>query len=167
MKRLLLLMLGIAFFSVVNAQMDTIVNSETITIKRSGGKYNKHIKDIGYNYVKEVYDEYGNIIYLECKGKGNIACPNIVPSTKSFQQLMYNAILNLETMVYNELKEGKRSGEYIYQGIKFSYSDAQIVTNEYGKENLKYDLTISCQTSCNIENINDFIYIKITGKEEE
>ena len=167
MRRLLLLMLGIAFFSVVSAQSEITSNGEFLSILKSGGKIlDKYTGVIGYKSVHQEYDGNGNLIYLECKGKGKIPCPDIfIPTTTSFERLIDESIIDLQTKAYNNLKSGKTSGEYTYQGIKFSYYDAKIIKDEDGNEKLQYDLNISCQNTCEIDGF--LKRINLTEKEQE
>ena len=169
MKKLLLFVLGIALFSVVSAQDGISVTGENLTIIKSGGKYNKHIYTsggIGYKSVHQEYDSNGNLVFLECKGKGNIPCPDIfIPESTSFERFIDESIIDLQTKAYNNLKAGKTNGEYTYQGIKFSYSDAKLITDEDGNEKLQYDLNISCQNTCEING--SLKKINLSEKEQE
>ncbi|GEM_PF-5623328 len=167
MKKLLFLVLGIALFTVVNAQEeDFTASDETLTIIKIGGKYNKHLGGIGYKSVEQIYDTNGNLVFMECKGKGNVACPDIfIPTSSPFDRFIDESIIDMQTKAYNDLKAGKTSGEYTYQGIKFSYSDAKIITDDDGNEKFQYDLNISCRSTCNSNNINDVLFIKLTEKD--
>ncbi len=166
MKKLLFIVLGIALFSVANAQNDISVSGENLTIIKSGGKFNKHLGEIGYKSVEQIYDSDGNLVFLECKGKGNVACPDIfIPASTSFERFINESIIDLQTKAYNDLKTGKTSGEYTYHGIKFSYSDAKIIKDDEGIEKLQYDLNISCQNTSEIDG--SYRRINLSEKEQE
>ncbi|MBQ2543167.1 MAG: hypothetical protein II554_07420, partial [Bacteroidales bacterium] len=62
MRKLLFLALGIALFTMVNAQ--------GLTVHLEGGKLNKFTEEVTYKNIIAEYDSYRRLTYLKCTGKG-------------------------------------------------------------------------------------------------
>ena len=138
MRKLLFLVLGVALFSMVNAQ--------GLTVHLEGGKCNKFTEEVTYKTVIAEYDSYRRLTYLECTGKGHEQCPpswtyNQPQST--FEKSILEATVLMEAQILEDLKEGKTSGEFKYKYITLSYKNASIATNESNAEELRYDWSIT------------------------
>ncbi len=138
MRKLLFLVLGIALFTVVNAQ--------SLTVHLEGGKCNKFTEEVTYKTVIAEYDSYRRLTYLECTGKGHEQCP---PSwtydqpQSTFEKSILEATVLMEVQILEDLKEGKTSGEFKYKYITLSYKNASIVKKESNAEELQYDWSIT------------------------
>ena len=137
MRKLLFLALGIALFTMVNAQ--------GLTVHLEGGKLNKFTEEVTYKNIIAEYDSYRRLTYLECTGKGHEPCPpswtyNQPQST--FEKSILEATVLMEVQILEDLKAGKTSGEFKYKYITLSYKDAKLVNDESGKEELQYSWSI-------------------------
>ncbi|MBO7652771.1 MAG: hypothetical protein J6S84_08705 [Bacteroidales bacterium] len=131
-------MLGIALFTVVNAQ--------SLTVHLEGGKCNKFTEEVTYKTVIAEYDSYRRLTYLECTGKGHEQCP---PSwtydqpQSTFEKSILEATVLMEVQILEDLKEGKTSGEFKYKYITLSYKNAKLEKNDLGKDELQYSWSIT------------------------
>lgn len=161
MRKLLFLVLGIALFTMANAQ--------GLTVHLEGGKLNKFTEEVTYKNIIAEYDSYRRLTYLKCTGKGHEPCPpswtyNQPQST--FEKSILEATVLMEVQILEDLKAGKTSGEFKYKYITLSYKNAKLVNNESGKEELQYSWSIiDFQTERNVEDIKK--YKEALDKQEE
>ncbi len=152
MRKLLFLALGIALFTMVNAQ--------GLTVHLEGGKLNKFTEEVTYKNIIAEYDSYRRLKYLKCTGKGHEPCPpswtyNQPQST--FEKSILEATVLMEVQILEDLKAGKTSGEFKYKYITLSCKNAKLVNNESGKEELQYSWSIiDFQTERNVEDIKKY-----------
>ena len=122
------------------------VSAQGLTIHLKGGKCNKFTEEVTYKTVIAEYDSYRRLTYLECTGKGHEQCP---PSwtydqpISTFEKTIFEATVNMEVQILEDLKAGKTSGEFKYKYLTLSYKNASIVTNESNAEELSYDWSIT------------------------
>ena len=137
MRKLLFLALGIALFTMVNAQ--------GLTVHLEGGKLNKFTEEVTYKNIIAEYDSYGRLTLLKCTGKGYEHCPESWTYTQpqsTFEKTILEATVNMEVQILEDLKAGKTSGEFKYKYLTLSYKDAKLVNDESGKEELQYSWSI-------------------------
>ena len=152
MRKLLFLALGIALFTMVNAQ--------GLTVHLEGGKLNKFTEEVTYKNIIAEYDSYRRLTYLKCTGKGHEPCPpswtyNQPQST--FEKSILEATVLMEVQILEDLKAGKTSGEFKYKYITLSYKNAKLVNNESGKEELQYSWSITdFQTIRKVDDIKKY-----------
>ncbi|MBQ2574618.1 MAG: hypothetical protein II575_10380 [Bacteroidales bacterium] len=152
MRKLLFLALGIALFTMVNAQ--------GLTVHLEGGKLNKFTEEVTYKNIIAEYDSCRRLTYLKCTGKGHEPCPpswtyNQPQST--FEKSILEATVLMEVQILEDLKAGKTSGEFKYKYITLSYKNAKLATNESGAEELQYDWSITdFQTVRKVDDIKKY-----------
>ena len=137
MKKLLFLALGIALFTMANAQ--------GLNVHLEGGKLNKYTEEVTYKNIIAEYDSYGRLTLLKCTGKGYEHCPESWTYTQpqsTFEKTILEATVNMEVQILEDLKAGKTSGEFKYKYLTLSYKDAKLVNDESGKEELQYSWSI-------------------------
>jgi len=161
MKKLLFLVLGIALFTMANAQ--------GLNVHLEGGKLNKYTEEVTYKNIIAEYDSYHRLTYLECTGKGYEHCPEAWTYTQpqsTFEKTILEATVNMEVQILEDLKAGKTSGEFKYKYLTLSYKDAKLVKNDLGKEKLQYNWSImDFLTERNVDDIKK--YKESLDKQEE
>ena len=152
MKKILAALILVVIFSAANAQ--------GLTVHLEGGKLNKFTEEVTYKNVIEEYDSYGRLTLLKCTGKGYEHCPESWTYTQpisTFEKTIFEATVNMECQILEDLKAGKTSGNFKYKYLTLSYKDAKLVNDESGKEKLLYDWSIiDFQTERNVEDIKKY-----------
>ena len=152
MKKLLFLAIGIALFTMANAQ--------GLNVHLEGGKLNKYTEEVTYKNIIAEYDSYGRLTLLKCTGKGYEHCPESWTYTQpqsTFEKTILEATVLMEVQIIEDLKAGKTSGEFKYKYITLSYKDAKLVKNDLGKENLQYNWSIiDFLTERNVDDIKKY-----------
>lgn len=123
----------------------TAANAQGLTVHLEGGKLNKFTEEVTYKTIIEEYDSYGRLTLLKCTGKGYEHCPESWTYTQpisTFEKTIFEATVNMECQILEDLKAGKTSGDFKYKYITLSYKDAKLLTDESGKEKLIYDWSI-------------------------
>ena len=136
------------------------VNAQGLTVHLEGGKLNKFTEEVTYKTIIEEYDSYGRLTLLKCTGKGYEHCPESWTYTQpisTFEKTIFEATVNMECQIIEDLKTGKTSGDFKYKYITLSYKDAKLVTDESGKAELQYSWSIiDFQTERNVEDIKKY-----------
>ena len=136
------------------------VNAQGLTVHLEGGKLNKFTEEVTYKTIIEEYDSYGRLTLLKCTGKGYEHCPESWTYTQpisTFEKTIFEATVNMECQILEDLKTGKTSGDFKYKYITLSYKDAKLVTDESGKAELQYSWSIiDFQTERNVEDIKKY-----------
>jgi len=152
MKKLLFLALGIALFTMANAQ--------GLNVHLEGGKLNKYTEEVTYKNIIAEYDSYHRLTYLECTGKGYEHCPESWTYTQpqsTFEKTIFEATVLMEVQILEDLKAGKTNGDFKYKYLTLSYKDAKLVNDESGKENLQYNWSIiDFLTKRNVDDIKKY-----------
>ncbi len=123
----------------------TAANAQGLTVHLEGGKLNKFTEEVTYKTIIEEYDSYGRLTLLKCTGKGYEHCPESWTYTQpisTFEKTIFEATVNMECQILEDLKAGKTSGDFKYKYITLSYKDAKLLTDESGKGKLIYDWSI-------------------------
>lgn len=123
----------------------TAANAQGLTVHLEGGKLNKFTEEVTYKTIIEEYDSYGRLTLLKCTGKGYEHCPESWTYTQpisTFEKTIFEATVNMECQILEDLKAGKTSGDFKYKYITLLYKDAKLLTDESGKEKLIYDWSI-------------------------
>ena len=136
------------------------LNAQGLTVHLEGGKIDKFTNEVTYKTVIEEYDSYRRLTSLFCKGKGGNTCSTTWQSPRNistFEKTILDATVNMEFQILEDLKAGKTSGEYKYEYITLLYKNAELVTDDSGKEKLLYDWSIiDFQTERNVEDIKKY-----------
>ncbi|MBQ2573051.1 MAG: hypothetical protein II575_02430 [Bacteroidales bacterium] len=152
MRKILAALILVVIFSAANAQ--------GLTVHLEGGKIDKFTNEVTYKTVIEEYDSYRRLTSLFCKGKGGNTCSTTWQSPRNistFEKTILEATVNMECQILEDLKAGKTSGEYKYEYITLLYKNAELVTDDSGKEKLLYDWSIiDFQTERNVEDIKKY-----------
>ena len=152
MRKILAALILVVIFSAANAQ--------GLTVHLEGGKIDKFTNEVTYKTVIEEYDSYRRLTSLFCKGKGGNTCSTTWQSPRNistFEKTILDATVNMEFQILEDLKAGKTSGEYKYEYITLLYKNAELVTDDSGKEKLLYDWSIiDFQTERNVEDIKKY-----------
>ena len=152
MRKILAALILVVIFSAANAQ--------GLTVHLEGGKIDKFTNEVTYKTVIEEYDSYRRLTSLFCKGKGGNTCSTTWQSPRNistFEKTILDATVNMEFQILEDLKAGKTSGEYKYDYITLLYKNAELVTDDSGKEKLLYDWSIiDFQTERNVEDIKKY-----------
>lgn len=152
MRKILAALILMVIFSAANAQ--------GLTVHLEGGKIDKFTNEVTYKTVIEEYDSYRRLTSLFCKGKGGNTCSTTWQSPRNistFEKTILDATVNMEFQILEDLKAGKTSGEYKYEYITLLYKNAELVTDDSGKEKLLYDWSIiDFQTERNVEDIKKY-----------
>ena len=152
MKKILAALILVVIFSAANAQ--------GLTVHLEGGKIDKFTNEVTYKTVIEEYDSYRRLTSLFCKGKGGNTCSTTWQSPRNistFEKTILDATVNMEFQILEDLKAGKTSGEYKYEYITLLYKNAELVTDDSGKEKLLYDWSIiDFLTERNVEDIKKY-----------
>ncbi len=152
MRTFLAALILVVIFSAANAQ--------GLTVHLEGGKIDKFTNEVTYKTVIEEYDSYRRLTSLFCKGKGGNTCSTTWQSPRNistFEKTILDATVNMEFQILEDLKAGKTSGEYKYDYITLLYKNAELVTDDSGKEKLLYDWSIiDFQTERNVEDIKKY-----------
>ncbi len=152
MRKILAVLILVVIFSAANAQ--------GLTVHLEGGKIDKFTNEVTYKTVIEEYDSYRRLTSLFCKGKGGNTCSTTWQSPRNistFEKTILDATVNMEFQILEDLKAGKTSGEYKYEYITLLYKNAELVTDDSGKEKLLYDWSIiDFQTERNVEDIKKY-----------
>lgn len=152
MRKILAALILVVIFSAANAQ--------GLTVHLEGGKIDKFTNEVTYKTVIEEYDSYRRLTSLFCKGKGGNTCSTTWQSPRNistFEKTILDATVNMEFQILENLKAGKTSGEYKYEYITLLYKNAELVTDDSGKEKLLYDWSIiDFQTERNVEDIKKY-----------
>ncbi len=121
------------------------LNAQGLTVHLEGGKLNKFTEEVTYKNIIAEYDSYGRLTLLKCTGKGYEHCPESWTYTQpisTFEKTIFEATVNMEVQILEDLKAGKTSGEFKYKYLTLSYKDAKLVNDESGKEELQYSWSI-------------------------
>ena len=149
MRKILAALILVVSYSVANAQ--------GLTVHLEGGKLNKFTEEVTYKNIIAEYDSYGRLTLLKCTGKGYEHCPESWTYTQpisTFEKTIFEATVNMECQILEDLKAGKTSGNFKYKYITLSYKDAKLVNDESGKEKLIYDWSIiDFQTERTVDDI--------------
>ena len=152
MRKILAALILVVILSAANAQ--------GLTVHLEGGKIDKFTNEVTYKTVIEEYDSYRRLTSLFCKGKGGNTCSTTWQSPRNistFEKTILDATVNMEFQILEDLKAGKTSGEYKYEYITLLYKNAELVTDDSGKEKLLYDWSIiDFQTERNVEDIKKY-----------
>ena len=152
MRKILAALILMVIFSAVNAQ--------GLTVHLEGGKIDKFTNEVTYKTVIEEYDSYRRLTSLFCKGKGGNTCSTTWQSPRNistFEKTILDATVYMEFQILEDQKAGKTSGEYKYEYITLLYKNAELVTDDSGKEKLLYDWSIiDFQTERNVEDIKKY-----------
>ena len=152
MRKILAALILMVIFSAVNAQ--------GLTVHLEGGKIDKFTNEVTYKTVIEEYDSYRRLTSLFCKGKGGNTCSTTWQSPRNistFEKTILDATVYMEFQILEDLKAGKTSGEYKYEYITLLYKNAELVTDDSGKEKLLYDWSIiDFQAERNVEDIKKY-----------
>ena len=152
MRKILAALILVVIFSAANAQ--------GLTVHLEGGKIDKFTNEVTYKTVIEEYDSYHRLTSLFCKGKGGNTCSTTWQSPRNistFEKTILDATVNMEFQILEDLKAGKTSGEYKYEYITLLYKNAELVSDDSGKEKLFYDWSIiDFQTERNVEDIKKY-----------
>ena len=152
MRKILAALILMVIFSAANAQ--------GLTVHLEGGKIDKFTNEVTYKTVIEEYDSYRRLTSLFCKGKGGNTCSTTWQSPRNistFEKTILDATVYMEFQILEDLKSGKTSGEYKYEYITLLYKNAELVTDDSGKEKLLYDWSIiDFQTERNVEDIKKY-----------
>lgn len=152
MRKILAALILMVIFSAANAQ--------GLTVHLEGGKIDKFTNEVTYKTVIEEYDSYRRLTSLFCKGKGGNTCSTTWQSPRNistFEKTILDATVYMEFQILEDLKTGKTSGEYKYEYITLLYKNAELVTDDSGKEKLLYDWSIiDFQTERNVEDIKKY-----------
>ena len=152
MRKILAALILVVIFSAANAQ--------GLTVHLEGGKIDKFTNEVTYKTVIEEYDSYRRLTSLFCKGKGGNTCSTTWQSPRNistFEKTILDATVNMEFQILEDLKAGKTSGEYKYEYITLLYKNAELVTDDSGKEKLLYDWSIiDFLTERNVEDIKKY-----------
>ena len=152
MRKILAALILVVIFSAANAQ--------GLTVHLEGGKIDKFTNEVTYKTVIEEYDSYRRLTSLFCKGKGGNTCSTTWQSPRNistFEKTILDATVNMEFQILEDLRAGKTSGEYKYEYITLLYKNAELVTDDSGKEKLLYDWSIiDFQTERNVEDIKKY-----------
>ena len=152
MRKILAALILVVIFSAANAQ--------GLTVHLEGGKIDKFTNEVTYKTVIEEYDSYRRLTSLFCKGKGGNTCSTTWQSPRNistFEKTILDATVNMEFQILEDLKAGKTSGEYKYEYLTLLYKNAELVTDDSGKEKLLYDWSIiDFQTERNVEDIKKY-----------
>lgn len=152
MRKILAALILMVIFSAVNAQ--------GLTVHLEGGKIDKFTNEVTYKTVIEEYDSYRRLTSLFCKGKGGNTCSTTWQSPRNistFEKTILDATVYMEFQILEDLKAGKTSGEYKYEYLTLLYKNAELVTDDSGKEKLLYDWSIiDFQTERNVEDIKKY-----------
>ncbi len=152
MRKILAALILVVIFSAANAQ--------GLTVHLEGGKLNKFTEEVTYKNVIEEYDSYGRLTLLKCTGKGYEHCPESWTYTQpisTFEKTIFEATVNMECQILEDLKAGKTSGNFKYKYLTLSYKDAKLVNDESGKEKLIYDWSIiDFQTVRTVDDIKKY-----------